>query len=126
MEDHPAPPTLPPPKRDGSDFLSGEAGSEQAPTSVLRFEKTHYCTGVLAAVEQLSVGVLVAEEVGDDGGPHGRLLSLCRYVLILSHHAYSQELSSRWCAAWCPLVVNPCQSWVYTGSTPVVLTIYIL
>ncbi len=64
------------PERDGSDFLSGEAGSEKTLTRVLRLEKTHYCAGVLADVEQPSRGVLIAEEVGDDDGPQGRPLTL--------------------------------------------------
>ena len=43
---------------------------------MFRLEKTPYCAGVLAAVEQPSAGVFVVEEVGDDDGSHGRLLSL--------------------------------------------------
>ena len=39
-------------------------------------KKTRYCAGFFEAVEQPFVGVLVVEEVGDDDGSHGRLLSL--------------------------------------------------
>jgi hypothetical protein len=42
---------------------------------VFSLEKAHRCAGVLAAVEQPSVGVFVVEEVGDDDDSHGRLLS---------------------------------------------------
>jgi hypothetical protein len=59
-----------------ADFLNGEAGPEQALTSVTCLEKTHHGAGVLAAGEQPSVGVLVVEEVGDDDDSQGRLLSL--------------------------------------------------
>ena len=59
-----------------ADFLGGEAGSGQACTSVLRLEKTNHCAGAPAAAEQPSMVVLVAEEVGDNDRPHGRLLSL--------------------------------------------------
>jgi len=52
--------------------------------SVFRLEKTQHCAGVPAAVEQTSLGVLVVEEVGDDDGSHGRLLSL---AVMLSLYA---------------------------------------
>jgi hypothetical protein len=53
-----------------ADFLNGEAGLQQAPSSVFRLEKTPPCAGILAAVEQPSAGVFVVETVGDgDGSP---------------------------------------------------------
>ncbi len=43
---------------------------------MFHLEKTHHCAGVFEAVEQPSSEVPVVEEVGDDDGSHGRLLSL--------------------------------------------------
>ena len=59
-----------------ADHLSGDAGSEHAPTSVFRLEKKLHCEDFLAAVEQPFEGVHVAEEVGDDDSPYGRFFSL--------------------------------------------------